>query len=118
MSVDAATKLEVTPQIGADGKVQMKVYVNKGGVGTTQVQNNPSIIKQEVTTNVVIENGGTLMLGGVFTQIESNTTERVPLLGDIPYVGWLFKLNTKKDDKTELLIFLTPRIVSEELTLQ
>jgi type IV pilus assembly protein PilQ len=118
VSVDAATKLEVTPQIGADGKVQMKVYVNKGGVGTTQVQNNPSIIKQEVTTNVVIENGGTLMLGGVFTQIESNTTERVPLLGDIPYVGWLFKLNTKKDDKTELLIFLTPRIVSEELTLQ
>jgi type IV pilus assembly protein PilQ len=118
VSVDAATKLEVTPQIGADGKVQMKVYVNKGGVGTTQVQNNPSIIKQEVTTNVVIENGGTLMLGGVFTQIESNTTERVPLLGDIPYVGWLFKSNTKKDDKTELLIFLTPRIVSEELTLQ
>jgi type IV pilus assembly protein PilQ len=118
VSVDAATKLEVTPQIGADGKVQMKVYVNKGGVGTTQVQLNPSIIKQEVTTNVVVENGGTLMLGGVFSQIESDTTERVPLLGDIPYVGWLFKSNTKKNDKTELLIFLTPRVVTEELTLQ
>jgi type IV pilus assembly protein PilQ len=117
VSIDAATKLEVTPQIGADGKVQMKVYVNKGGVGAT-VGGNPSVIKQEVVTNAVVENGGTLMLGGVFTQIAGNTTDGVPLLRDIPGLGWLFKQNVKTDDKTELLIFLTPRVVTEELTLQ
>ena len=117
VSIDASTKLDVTPQIGADGKIQMKVYVNKGGVGPV-VSGNPTVTKQEITTNVVVENGGTLMLGGVFTSQESDSTGRVPLLGDIPYVGWLFKQNTKTQNKSELLIFLTPRIVTEELTLQ
>lgn len=119
VSIDAATKLEVTPQIGADGKVQMKIYVNKGGVGSAAtIGGNPSVLKQEVVTNAVVENGGTLMLGGVFTQDASDTTERVPLLGDIPYIGWLFKQKVASDKKKELLIFLTPRIVSEELALQ
>lgn len=118
VSVEAATKLDVTPQIGSDGKIQMKVYVNKGGVGTVNAGAGPSVTKQEITTNVVVENGGTLMLGGVFTEIQNDSTDRVPLLGDIPYVGWLFKQNTKTHNRTELLIFLTPRIVTEDLTLQ
>ena len=118
VSVDAATKLDVTPQIGADGKIQLKVNVNKGGVGTVTTNAGPSVTKQEITTNVVVENGGTLMLGGVFSEDVSDSTDRVPLLGDIPYLGWLFKQNTKTNNRTELLIFITPRIVSEELTLQ
>lgn len=118
VSVDAATKLDVTPQIGADGKIQLKVNVNKGGIGTVSTTAGPSVTKQEVTTNVVVENGGTLMLGGVFTEVQSDSTERVPVLGDIPYLGWLFKQTTKTRNRTELLIFLTPRIVTEELTLQ
>lgn len=117
VAVDAATKLDVTPQINSDGKIALKVNVNKGGVGPI-VGAQPSITKQEVLTNVVIENGGTLMLGGVFTEQESNSTERVPFLGDLPYVGFLFKQNTKSKNRSELLIFLTPRIVTEELTLQ
>lgn len=118
VAVDAATKLDVTPQINADGKIALKVDVNKGGVGTVNAGAGPSVTKQQVVTNVVVENGGTLMLGGVFTEQESNTTDRVPFLGDLPYVGFLFKQNTKTHNRSELLIFLTPRIVTEELTLQ
>ena len=118
VSVDAATKLDVTPQIGSDGKVQLKLNVNKGGVGTVTTNAGPSVTKQEINTNVVVENGGTLMLGGVFTEQESDATSQVPLLGDIPIVGWMFKQKTKNRNRSELLIFLTPRIVTEELTLQ
>ncbi len=118
VAVDASTKLDVTPQINSDGKIALKVDVNKGGVGTVNTLAGPSVTKQQVVTNVVVENGGTLMLGGVFSEQESNTTERVPFLGDLPYVGFLFKQNTKTRSRSELLIFLTPRIVTEELTLQ
>lgn len=118
VSVDAATKLDVTPQIGADGKVQLKINVNKGGVGTVTTNAGPSVTKQEITTNVVVENGGTLMLGGVFTETQNDNTDQVPLLGDIPVLGWLFKQKGKVRNRSELLIFLTPRIVTEELTLQ
>ena len=118
VAVDASTKLDVTPQINSDGKIALKVDVNKGGVGTVTTSAGPSVAKQEVVTNVVVENGGTLMLGGVFSEVESNSTDRVPFLGDLPYVGFLFKQNNKTHTRSELLIFLTPRIVTEELTLQ
>jgi type IV pilus assembly protein PilQ len=118
VAVDASTKLDVTPQINSDGKIALKVDVNKGGVGTVTTSAGPSVTKQEVVTNVVVENGGTLMLGGVFTEQESDSTERVPFLGDLPYVGFLFKQNAKTKKRSELLIFLTPRIVTEDLTLQ
>lgn len=115
--IDAATKLDVTPQINPDGKVALKIYVNKGepaanagGLVTTN--------KREIRTNVVVENGGTLMLGGVFEDSTTNNEDRVPLLGDLPVIGNLFKQNLKQRNRTELLIFITPRIVTEELTLQ
>lgn len=118
VSVDAATKLDVTPQIGSDGKIQLKINVNKGGVGTVTTNAGPSVTKQEIKTNVVVENGGTLMLGGVFTESLSDSTDQVPFLGDIPVLGWLFKEKSKVRSRSELLIFLTPRIVTEDLTLQ
>ena len=118
VAVDASIKLDVTPQINSDGRITLKVDVNKGGVGTVNTLAGPSVTKQQVVTNVVVENGGTLMLGGVFSDQESDSTERVPFLGDLPYVGFLFKQNTKTRSRNELLIFLTPRIVTEELTLQ
>ncbi len=117
--IDAATKLDVTPQINPDGRIQMKVYVNKGKPST-----NPgaaavvSTEKNEITTNVTVENGGTLMLGGLFTDDSNNSEDRVPFLGDLPYVGFLFKQKTQKRDKNELLVFITPRIVGEDLSLQ
>ena len=118
VAVDASIKLDVTPQINSDGRITLKVDVNKGGVGTVNTLAGPSVTKQQVVTNVVVENGGTLMLGGVFSDQEADSTERVPFLGDLPYVGFLFKQNTKTRSRNELLIFLTPRIVTEELTLQ
>ncbi|HQR05054.1 MAG: type IV pilus secretin PilQ [Proteobacteria bacterium] len=115
--IDAATKLDVTPQINPDGKIQLKVYVNKGepaanagGVVTTN--------KREIRTQVVVENGGTLMLGGVFEDSATNNVDQVPLLGDIPVLGNLFKTTLKQRNRQELLIFITPRVVSEDLTLQ
>ncbi|MCK9283126.1 MAG: type IV pilus secretin PilQ [Rhodocyclaceae bacterium] len=116
--IDAATKLDVTPQINPDGRIQMKVYVNKGkpstNAGTVAVV---STEKNEITTNVVVENGGTLMLGGLFTDDSSNNVDRIPFLGDLPYVGFLFKQTTQTRDKNELLVFITPRIVGEDLNL-
>jgi len=117
--IDAATKLDVTPQINPDGRIQMKVYVNKGKPST-----NPgaaavvSTEKNEITTNVVVDNGGTLMLGGLFTDDNSNNEDRIPFLGDLPYVGFLFKQKTQTRNKNELLVFITPRIVGEDLSLQ
>lgn len=115
--IDAATKLDVTPRINPDGKISMKITVNKGepaanagGVVTTN--------KREIKTNVVVDNGGTLMLGGVFEDSTTNNEDKVPLLGDLPVVGYLFKQNLKQRNRAELLIFITPRIVTEELTLQ
>ena len=69
-------------------------------------------------TEVLVENGGTVVIGGVYTQTSSNTTQRIPFLGDLPYLGWLFKNREWIDDKTELLIFITPRIVAEGLALR
>lgn len=116
--IDAATKLDVTPQINPDGRIQMKVYVNKGkpstNAGSVAVV---STEKNEITTNVVVENGGTLMLGGLFTDDSSNNVDRIPFLGDLPYVGFLFKQTTQTRDKNELLVFITPRIVGEDLNL-
>jgi type IV pilus assembly protein PilQ len=117
--IDAATKLDVTPQINPDEHIQLKVYVNKGkpstNAGTVAVV---STEKNEITTNVIVENGGTLMLGGLFADDTSNNVSQVPLLGDIPIIGNLFKQTSKTRDKNELLIFITPRIVTEDLVLQ
>jgi type IV pilus assembly protein PilQ len=66
---------------------------------------------------VLVDNGGTVVIGGIYTQSTRNNTQKIPLLGDVPYLGWLFKNNEVVDDKTELLIFITPRIVSEKLSL-
>lgn len=111
---DAVTLLDVKPQIQVDGKVQMEITVKNDSPATNQKDIN----NREVTTNVIVDNGGTIVIGGMYAQTESGGTDRVPLLGDLPYVGWLFKQKTSRKEQTELLVFITPRIVSEELTLQ
>jgi type IV pilus assembly protein PilQ len=67
---------------------------------------------------VLVENGGTVVIGGVFTQDTGDTTGKVPLLGDIPLFGWLFKSNSKNDNKSELLIFITPKIMQDSMSLR
>jgi type IV pilus assembly protein PilQ len=113
----ANLKLEVTPQITPDGSIILDVDVNKDSVG--QVTNaGYAIDTKHVQTQVLVENGGTVVIGGIFQQQENETTQKVPFLGDIPYLGVLFKNNIRNSKRSELLIFLTPKVVSEKAALR
>ena len=108
----ATLKLEVTPQITPEGNVIMEVAVNRDAVG----QLTPAgyaIDKREVRTQVLVENGGTVVIGGIYEQTEINAENKVPLLGDLPIIGNAFKNTTRRNDRTELLVFLTPRVVTD-----
>ena len=78
----------------------------------------PSIDTKKVSTQVLVDNGDTIVLGGIFEQTTRTTTDKVPFLGDIPILGYVFRRTVKQDDKTELLIFVTPKIVKEALTVR
>lgn len=111
--------LKVRPQITPDGKITLTVDVNKdtpstlvtGGAGV-------AIDTKHVKTEVLVENGGTVVIGGIYTQEIRSSTARIPVLGEIPYLGWLFRNNQRIDDKSELLVFITPRIVSESMAIR
>ena len=113
----AVLKLEVTPQITPEGSVIMTVDVNKDSRGTLTPQGY-AINNKHVATQVLVENGGTVVIGGIYTQDEGETVNKVPLLGDVPVLGNLFKNKTRTSAKTELLIFLTPKVVSERATVR
>jgi len=78
----------------------------------------PSIDTKKVTTQVLVDNGDTIVLGGIFEQTTRTTVDKVPFLGDMPLVGYLFRRTVRQDDKTELLIFVTPKIVKDTLTVR
>ena len=109
----ANLKLEVTPQITPDGNVILTVDVNKDSRGTA-TPGGLAINTKHVKTNVQVENGGTVVLGGIYTQRELNQETKVPFLGDIPLLGNLFKTTGRVNDKTELLIFITPKIMADK----
>lgn len=111
----ANLKLEVTPQITPDGNIILDVDVNKDSVGV-ETRAGYAIDTKHVKTQVLVENGGTVVLGGIFQQIERELATKVPVLGDIPVVGNLFKSTGRTNDKTELLIFITPKIVADRLS--
>jgi type IV pilus assembly protein PilQ len=110
-------KLEVTPQITPDGRVQLVVDVNKDSVGDI-VNGVPSINTKHVKTEVMVDNGGTVVIGGIYEESESDQVDRVPVLGELPVIGALFRAKSKSTSSRELLVFLTPRIVHEALTLR
>ena len=114
---EAVLSLEVTPQITPDDKIIMDLEVKKEKVGQI-FAGVPSIDTQNVVTQVLVANGETAVLGGIYEQTERNDVDKVPLLGDLPVLGNLFKRRTKQDDKTELLIFITPKIMDESLGLR
>ncbi|MGM3274387.1 temperature dependent type IV pilus secretin PilQ [Ralstonia sp. 24A2] len=115
----ANLKLEVTPKITPDGNIFMDVDVTKDSPNTSlAIPGGIAIDTKHVQTQVLIENGGTVVIGGIYTQNESNGVSKVPLLGDIPVVGNLFKTTSKTNNRTELLVFLTPRVVSDQLSLK
>jgi len=111
----ANLKLEVTPQITPDGNVILDVDVNKDSVGQ-ETRAGFAIDTKHVKTQVLVENGGTVVLGGIFQQVERDTENKVPLLGDVPVLGHLFKSTSRTNDKTELLIFITPKIISDKIS--
>ena len=113
----AVLSLKVTPQIAPDDNVNMKVDVSQDTVGDI-FNGVPSINTKKVSTQVLVENGGTVVIGGIYTQDETKSTSQVPLLGDIPLLGWLFKTTNKAESKRELLIFISPKILSEKLNLR
>jgi type IV pilus assembly protein PilQ len=108
----ANLKLEVTPQITPEGNVILEVDVNKDSVGRN-TSAGFAIDTKHVQTQVLVENGGTVVIGGIFTQTERDQVNKVPLLGDLPYLGALFRNTERTSNKTELLIFITPKIVSD-----
>ncbi|WP_409438682.1 type IV pilus secretin PilQ [Pseudomonas sp.] len=114
---EAALSLEVTPQITPDNRIIMEVKVNKDA---PDYQNRlgdegpPPISKNEVNAKVLVADGETIVIGGVFSNTQSKSTSKVPLLGDVPYVGRLFRRDLVTDEKVELLVFLTPRIMNNQ----
>jgi len=113
----ANLKLEVTPQITPDGNVILDVDVNKDSVGQATLQGF-AIDTKHVKTQVLIENGGTVVIGGIYIQQDRDTVTKVPLLGDIPVVGNLFKNTARTNDKTELLIFLSPKVINDKVVVR
>ena len=110
----ANLRLEVTPQITPEGNVILDVDVSRDAVG--QLTNaGYAIDTRHVKTQVLVEDGGTVVIGGIYEQYERNRTDKVPLLGDIPILGYLFRSTSRSNDRTELLVFLTPRIVTDKL---
>jgi type IV pilus assembly protein PilQ len=115
--VDAVLSLEVTPQITPDDKIIMDLEVKKDKVGEI-LAGTPSIDTQRVTTQVLVSNGETAVLGGIYEQTERNDVDKVPFFGDLPVMGNLFKRKTVQTDKTELLIFVTPKVMDDSLGLR
>ena len=122
---EAVLKLEVTPAITPDDRINMdllvtkdsadyanQIFIGAAGFGA------PPINKQEVETRVLVDNGETIVLGGVYEQSKSKNITRVPFLGDLPLIGILFRNTSESDDKSELLIFVTPKILKDTLTLR
>jgi type IV pilus assembly protein PilQ len=116
---EAVLKLEVTPNITPDDRILLDLVVNQDSVGEFVPSGTggliPTIDTTELTTQVLVGNGETVVLGGVFKTEEITQVQKVPFLGDIPYVGTLFKSTSNKSSKNETLIFITPRILSEAL---
>ena len=113
----AILSLEVTPQITPDDKIIMDLEIKKDSVGQIFV-GVPSIDTKTLKTSVLVDNGDTAVLGGIFETVTRTDVTKVPLLGDIPFIGNFFKRTAKQQDKTELLIFITPRIIKESLTVR
>ncbi|HEX7606110.1 MAG TPA: type IV pilus secretin PilQ [Usitatibacter sp.] len=117
----AVLELSVTPRITPDDKIIMDLDVTKNSLGqliNSAVGQVPTIDTKKVSTQVLVDNGDTIVLGGIFEQTTRTTVTKVPFLGDVPFVGALFRNTVKQDDKTELLIFVTPRIVKDTLSIR
>ncbi|OTG95586.1 type IV pilus secretin PilQ family protein [Acinetobacter sp. ANC 3832] len=113
---DVVLSLDVTPSITPDGKVQMGLDISSDSIAGVTSGGEFYLAKNKINTNVLVENGETVVLGGIFEQETINKQTKVPFFGDIPYIGRLFRKDAKSENKRELLIFVTPRIVNDSQT--
>lgn len=111
----AVLKLEVTPQITPEGNIILDLDVNKDSRGETTTQ-GVAIDTKHVKTQILIENGGTVVIGGIFEMEETNQENKIPVIGDVPVVGNLFKSRTKESTKREMLVFITPKVISDRIS--
>lgn len=111
----AVLKLEVTPQITPDDRIIMDLKINQDSIGEVTAA-GPTIDTNALETQVLVENGETIVLGGIFRSEETNATTKTPFLGDIPYLGVLFRRTEHTESKAELLVFITPRLVKDTLS--
>ena len=113
----ATLKLEVTPQITPEGGIILALDVSKDSVGTTTAS-GIAINTRHVQTQVLVENGGTVVIGGIFTEETHNDVLKMPFFGDLPVVGWLFKNTLQTTQKTEMLIFITPKVLADKAAIR
>ena len=117
---DAVLELSVTPQITPDNRIIMLLEIKKDSVGALIDQGGglgkiPSIDVRNITTQIVVNNGDTAVIGGIFEGVSRKDVTKVPFLGDLPFIGNLFKTTSAQEDKVEMLIFITPRIVQDSI---
>ncbi|KTD22423.1 type IV pilus (Tfp) assembly protein PilQ [Legionella londiniensis] len=113
----AVLSLKVTPQITPDGKLLMDLQINQDSDSGRRVQGVPIIITKSIETNVLVNNGQTIVLGGIYRQDKNNNITRIPFLGELPIVGNLFTRSSARLTNEELLIFITPRIITNNLSI-
>ena len=116
---EAVLQLKVTPQITPDDHIIMDIAVNKDALNTTATNNNgePAIDTQKVESQVLVNDGETIVIGGIYEQTKANNVVRTPFFGDLPYVGRLFQNRSNTSEKKELLIFVTPKIIREGMAV-
>lgn len=116
---EAVLQLEVTPQITPDDHVIMDLKINKDNPDFSRaVLGVPPVDTREIETSVLVDNGETVVLGGVFERNRTTSTERIPFFGDLPYIGFMFKQKAEQDENSELLIFVTPKILKETIGMR
>lgn len=113
--INATLALQVTPQITNDGNIMLNVNIQKNAPSAMYVQSVPAIDTNSVNTQVLVKDGSTILVGGIYIDEQSISVYQIPGLGDIPYLGWLFKTQKIKNEKRELLIFITPRVLVNDL---
>ncbi|MDD3265981.1 MAG: type IV pilus secretin PilQ [Burkholderiales bacterium] len=113
--INATLALQVTPQITNDGNIMLNVSIQKNSPSTMYVQSVPAIDTNSVNTQVLVKDGSTILVGGIYIDEQAVSVQQIPGLGDIPYLGWLFKTQKIKNEKRELLIFITPRVLVNDL---
>jgi len=113
--INAVLELNATPQITPSGSVIMNLLVKKDNANETRVADNPGIDKREIKTSVLVEDGETVVLGGVYEGAESYGKNKIPFFADLPGIGFLFTNSTENKTKKELLIFVTPKIMKDNV---